>query len=188
MERAFRRGHDFRFRPRCQSLADRYEGLRRWEAGLQVTRGYEALFGVQTRNPTGDVRLVEFCLSLPEDQHRHDGVPRSLIQRAMKDFLPPDVLGNRRRGVQAADWLERAKADQARMLDELTRIEHSELASSALDLERIRELVQRLHETDAGESGTVNLQAVLASAFMVGSFLRWFESGMKWEEGDRSGA
>ena len=103
-------------RLKYQTRADRYEAIRRSEPGLQVTRGYEAMFGVQTRNPAGDARIVDFCLSVPEEQFQRDGMPRSLIRRAIQDRLPPEVLASRRRGLQAADWFESANDSRSRMI------------------------------------------------------------------------
>jgi asparagine synthase (glutamine-hydrolysing) len=173
-ERASPKGHSFHLRRPRSTRADRYECVQRAEPGL-ISRCYEALFGVQTRHPTGDVRIVEFCLSLPEEQYQLNGMSRSLIRRAMKDRLPPEVLANQRRGKQAADWFEAANAARFRMLDELARIEHSELAARALDLNRVRGLLRQMPELDAGPV-SFSYFGILAWAFMTGSFLRWFES------------
>ena len=176
-ERARRNGHDFYHRVKYQTRAGRYEALRRQEPAMQVTRGYEAMFGVQTRNPAGDARIIDFCLSVPEEQFQLDGMPRSLIRRALKDRLPPEVLDSRRRGLQAADWFESANDSRSRMVGELTLIERSGMASLALDLKRIRELLNRMPQLGTGPAPpALDYKAILGSAFMTGHFLRWFET------------
>ena len=60
-ERARRKGHDFYHRLKYQTRADRYEAIRRSEPAMQVTRGYESMFGVQTRNPAGDAGVSAVC-------------------------------------------------------------------------------------------------------------------------------
>jgi asparagine synthase (glutamine-hydrolysing) len=175
-ERARQKGHDFYARVRRDTPANRYAFLRSHDSGIQVGRGYEALFGVQSRNPTGDVRIVEFCLSLPEEQFQNNGISRSLIRRAMEHRLPPEVLSNQRRGVQAADWFEQVNGNRFRMLNELARIEDSELAARAIDLKRIRAMLQQTPELDtAARSISRGDREILGTAFMTGSFLRWVE-------------
>ena len=52
-------------------------------------------FSIETRLPFLDYRLAEFALSLPDDQ-RLDGVTtKSILRRALKDRLPPEVLARR---------------------------------------------------------------------------------------------
>jgi len=93
-----------------QSVADlrlaRYEALASQDFGAYLS-GYRAMFGVDMRSPTADVRLAEFCLALPEEQYFRDGMPRSFIRRALAGRLPRTVLENRKRGRQASDWFER---------------------------------------------------------------------------------
>ena len=66
-----------------------------------------ATFGIDTRTPAFDRRLVEFCIGVPNDQYRRKGNERWLIRRAMQGRLPELVLSNTKRGDQAADWFPR---------------------------------------------------------------------------------
>ena len=54
--------------------------------------------------------------------------------------LPPAVLANKKRGLQAADWYERLDASRAAMAVELDRLEQSALARRTLDLTRRRRI------------------------------------------------
>jgi asparagine synthase (glutamine-hydrolysing) len=67
--------------------------------------------GLDVRDPTADVRLLEFCLQVPDAQFRSGPNERWLIRRAMKDILPSQLLSNRRRGSQGADIAARLDAD-----------------------------------------------------------------------------
>jgi asparagine synthase (glutamine-hydrolysing) len=140
--------------------------------------GYQALFGVTSRAPASDVRLVEFCLAIPEEQYQRDGETRWLLRRAMAERLPPEVLKNRKRGLQAADWFERLRGAREQILDELTQIEQSDLARQALDLPRLRRLVEQMPHTIA-EPGQVmaDYRGVLELGLMTGCFIRWVETG-----------
>jgi asparagine synthase (glutamine-hydrolysing) len=173
-ERARAKEHDFYFRRGRETPAQRYEAVRRWGAETPVVSGLASLYGVQTRDPAGDTRIVEFAMSIPEEQHRHNGVPRSLIRRAMADRLPQEVLTNHRRGLQTADWFEQAAANQTLMLDELALIEKNDLAREAMDLEAARRLLNRIPDIVAKRAVVpLNYRAIIGSTLMTGSFLRW---------------
>lgn len=63
------------------------------------------------RDPTNDLRVVRFCLSVPEEQCVRDGVDRALIRRATRGWLPDKVRLNQKvRGLQGADGVHRMKA------------------------------------------------------------------------------
>lgn len=66
----------------------------------------EALWGLDVRDPTGDRRLIELCLSFPADQLVSAAAARPAYEAAFEDRIPPAVLHSRRRGVQGADWYE----------------------------------------------------------------------------------
>jgi asparagine synthase (glutamine-hydrolysing) len=127
-------------RARPDTRASRYERFLTADIRCDIERGYEALYQVQERDPTADLRLVEFCLSIPEEQYSRDGVSRRLVREAMRERLPREVLSNPLRGLQAADWFERLVAARPRLEEELAGFERSPLVRNALDLERLRGL------------------------------------------------
>jgi len=133
---------------------------------------------VQVRDPTADVRLVEFCLSLPEDQYLRDGVSRRLIRRAMADRLPVEVLHNRQRGLQAADWLESLSTARPRIAEEFDKLERSALASHAIDLARMHRLVDQMERVRSSQYRTFSdYRGVLQLGLTVGRFITWVEAG-----------
>ena len=48
-------------------------------------------FGIEPRDPFMDVRLVQFCLSLPPSQLQADGWPKIILRRAMARHLPKEI-------------------------------------------------------------------------------------------------
>ncbi len=143
-----------------------------------VIAGLEARFGIQTRDPTADARVVEFCLSLPADQFCRDAQPRWLIRRAMAGRLPEEILENRKRGLQAADWLSQLQTHQGRMLAELDRIGANDLARRALDLPKMRRLVEALPAVDASDPRALgNYRGVLDRGLDLGRFILWASEG-----------
>jgi asparagine synthase (glutamine-hydrolysing) len=166
-----------RARPTADTRRLRYTALAEQDFGAYLS-AYRAMYGVDMRSPTADVRLAEFCLALPEEQYLRGGEARSLIRRAMTGALPPVVLANRKRGMQAADWFERLVGARALVGAELDRLERSELAQRVLDLKRMRRLYERLPTGDtAADPVNYEYRGVLESGLMVGRFLCWFEAG-----------
>ncbi len=175
-ERSRARDCDQWQRRKVDTLAARSGRLMDAERGMGFNGGYSALYGVDIRDPTADVRVVEFCLSLPEEQYRRGGVSRWLVRRAMADRLPTEVLANRRPGTQAADWFERLSGARARVDEELAVLERNETAQAVLDLPRMRRLADRLDQPPADAAQRLlDYGLVLERGLMMGRFLRWFE-------------
>ena len=132
-------------------------------------------FGVDARDPTGDQRLIDFCLAIPDDQFLRDGQSRWLIRRAMAGRLPPDVLSSTRRGMQASDWFDRLSARQPQIEQILSRLEQDDLGRQMLDLERLRGLLGRWPAPQPANQQIVrDYGLLLQQGLMAGSFILWF--------------
>jgi asparagine synthase (glutamine-hydrolysing) len=119
------------------SRSERLGALRRLEAA-DYAKGSLARWRIDARDPTADRRLVEFCLSVPDEQFRLGGVPSSLARRAMADRLPKAVLRQRARGLQAADW-HSGFADPRRELGEMVaRLARCGETARMLDIARLQ--------------------------------------------------
>ena len=105
-------------------------------------KGVLAGWHIDGRDPTADVRLLEYCLAVPTEQFLHNGTPRALARRALADRLPKLVLEERRRGLQAADWHERLTAVRNCVAAEIDRLDACPPATKALDLPRLHRLVE----------------------------------------------
>jgi asparagine synthase (glutamine-hydrolysing) len=143
-----------------------------------INGAYSALYGVDIRDPTGDARIAQFCLSLPESQCSRQGVSRSLIRRAMADRLPAEIVNGTRHGIDTADWFERLSDARPTVDEELRLLERSETARAVLDLPRLRGLADTLGSppSDAYQR-LLDYRHVLERGLMAGRFLRWFEDG-----------
>ncbi|WP_411332978.1 asparagine synthase-related protein [Metabacillus indicus] len=72
------------------------------------------------RDPTNDLRVVQFCLSVPDDQYVQNGRDRSLVRRATNGWLPDEIrLNQKSRGVQGADGVHRMKAEWESFIQEV---------------------------------------------------------------------
>lgn len=73
--------------------AEQLETLRdsKLPRGLTLATHAAAVHGIELAHPFMDVRLVEFCLSLPSAQSLQGGYTRSILRRALRIELPPSV-------------------------------------------------------------------------------------------------
>jgi asparagine synthase (glutamine-hydrolysing) len=127
-------------RPR-NSFDDAVDALLTMDWG-EHRKGILGGWGLDKRDPTADVRLIEFCLSLPIDMLMKHGERRPLARAALVDRVAPEVLDERRKGYQSADWhvgLTRDRASVARLLDAMA---DNATASRLIDVERLRGLAR----------------------------------------------
>ena len=99
-------------------------------------------YGLWERDPTGDLRVVRFCLAVPFEQFVRHGMDRALVRRATAQVLPDEVrLNFRVRGIQGADWVHRIRPDWPGLVRELLQLCADPVASGYLHVERIRSVL-----------------------------------------------
>jgi asparagine synthase (glutamine-hydrolysing) len=135
------------FRPSADTYADRLASLRHVDLG-NYNKGMLGGWGVDQRDPTADLRLVEFCLNIPTEQFIVDGRPRSLLRRALAGRVPEVVLAEPNRGYQAADWHENVTAGRDEIGQWIARMVDCPPAADALDLPRLQRLIDQLPTSD----------------------------------------
>jgi asparagine synthase (glutamine-hydrolysing) len=114
-----------------------------------ITGTYGAKFSLKhsvwDRDPTNDLRLIKFCLSVPEEQFVRQGLDRSLVRRATKEYLPDEVrLNMRSRGVQGADGVHRMSNYWGAFIEELEKMSDDSIAGSFLNQSVIKETIIKI--------------------------------------------
>jgi asparagine synthase (glutamine-hydrolysing) len=163
---------DFNYRPRKNAV-----GARLWVLGridqANATKAALAGYGVDMRDPTADRKLIEFCMTLPTSMFLREGEFRVLGRRALADRLPGEVLEERRRGYQAADWHESLRAGREALQTEINRLEHVPAAGRILDLSNLREALDNWPSDGWSEPQVTNkYRFSLLRGGNVGHFLR----------------
>jgi asparagine synthase (glutamine-hydrolysing) len=100
---------------------------------------------IEARDPFTDLRLINFCLSLPPEQLQKDGWPKFILRRAMRGRLPEAVLW--RPGKEHLGW-----ATTLGLLEELdARDENAanETIEQYVDLAKVRPAARCPNHTEA---------------------------------------
>lgn len=164
-------GWDLSYRPWADGRRMRIATLGRIDAANYAAHANAA--GLETRDPTADLRLVEFCLSVPESQYLRDGHTRWLLRRFMGDVLPPEITQARRKGLQAADWYEGMEAALPALAEEVQRLAAHGGVGAFLDLPALQSLLARWPQGGWDQAETIErYRFKLLRGLAAGAFIR----------------
>ncbi len=130
--KARERDVDFSYRPRKDPFGLRLWALTRFDNGI-CFKGILGQWGLNLRDPLADKRVIEFCLSVPDEEYLRDGVPRSLARRAFGDRLPPEVANAIIRALQSPDWYEGIDKDLDAVRAEIAQIARTAGADAVIN-------------------------------------------------------
>jgi asparagine synthase (glutamine-hydrolysing) len=99
-------------------------------------------FGLRREDPTADRRLIELCLSIPDEAFAPNGMRRELYRYAFRNDLPAELLNQRGRGLQCSDFLQLFEQWLPEWARELDRLEGSSIAAKVFDLPRMRRMLE----------------------------------------------
>jgi asparagine synthase (glutamine-hydrolysing) len=123
-------------------------------------------YGMEVRDATADVRLIEYCMGVPDEQDTFEGGQRMLIRRAMAGILPDSVRWNTVRGKQTADLAARLIDDRAGMQSALSRLESAPEIARYMDIAAVRQAWNNLQST-AGRAPAAAAQVLLRAVNMA---------------------
>jgi asparagine synthase (glutamine-hydrolysing) len=167
-------GWDTSYRPWANGKQMRIAVINRMDQGNNFVASNA--YGLEVRDPTGDLRLLEFCLSVPESQYLRNGQTRWLLHRLMNNILPPEILFPKTKGLQAADWYEGIEKDLPRIRDNLAQmIEHGGVGKY-LDLDTLQQSLEDWPEDGWNKPEVIQAYRLkLLRGMSVGSFIRYVE-------------
>ncbi|MEH7180537.1 asparagine synthase-related protein [Neobacillus vireti] len=118
-----------------------------WNKSGTATTKLSLRYGLWDRDPTNDIRVIRFCLSLPAEQYVQGGMERSFIRRVTKGVLPDKVrLNHQVRGIQGADTIHRMTPIWNVFLHELKQLSTDPLVYDFINLESIRTILAHYGE------------------------------------------
>jgi asparagine synthase (glutamine-hydrolysing) len=114
--------------------------------------------GIICRDPTRDIRLIEYTLAIPYNQYVCNGSNRNLIRRAMKGKVPDLIrLNYSKRGVQGADWKYLLQIQKFNLAETFSKIVDTKFFNYFLDEEKIIRIAEELNKDneDNGDNDTI---------------------------------
>ncbi|GAA4839969.1 lasso peptide isopeptide bond-forming cyclase [Paenibacillus vulneris] len=150
-----------------------FEELFHWNASNTLATKLSLRYSVWKRDPTNDLRVIQFCLSLPEGQYVQNGLDRALIRRATKNLLPDNVrLNQTLRGVQGADWVHRILPHHSSLIRELDEMSRDSAISELLNGSLIRKGIDKVKAGLRPEDATNAELKFLMRGLIVYRFLK----------------
>ena len=145
-----------------------------WRADLMSFA--RCLHGLNFSMALGDVRLITFCLAIPEDQFLRDGTTRFLARRLLRAAgVPPIISENRQRGCQHPERHAHLTRAQPTLPAQIERLRRSPTARRLIDLDRLDHLI-RTWPADGADTQLVNrLGLLVESTLSIGALIAWAE-------------
>ncbi len=101
-------------------------------------------WGIDSRDPTADRRLIEFCLRIPMERLIWEGEPRAILRKMIEGRLPDSVVHSRKRGLQGADWQASLLMSGDSLVDEVERIAMFGPMAELVDIEKLKHLADTM--------------------------------------------
>ncbi|WP_176584709.1 lasso peptide isopeptide bond-forming cyclase [Priestia megaterium] len=152
-----------------------FEDVFHWNASNTLATKLSLRYGLWKRDPTNDLRVIRFCLSLPEEQYVQNGMDRALIRRSTENLLPDTVRLNQRiRGVQGADWVHRMMPHWSEFTDELRQLSKDQRVLEFVDGQGIEEAMSNIHEDTHAKYAINPYYKIMMRNLIVYRFIKKF--------------
>ncbi|MBO0962185.1 asparagine synthetase B [Neobacillus sp. MM2021_6] len=150
-----------------------YNQLFVWnKSGIANTK-FSLRYSLWDRDPTNDLRVIRFCLALPEEQYVQGGMERSFIRRATKGILPDKVRLNQHiRGVQGADTIHRMSSNWQPFMDEINQLCKDPITSELFDINVLKNSVEKIGHEPRPEFVWADEFKVLTRSLIVYRFIK----------------
>lgn len=135
-----------------QIRMDQFQKVHYWNTTGTYGSKLSLRYGVVDKDPTNDLRVIRFCLAVPEDQVVQNGLDRALIRRATEGYLPDDIrLNMLTRGVQGADGVQRMKPLWKGFINELESMILDPQISEILNINTLQKSLSVIKDDPKGD-------------------------------------
>jgi asparagine synthase (glutamine-hydrolysing) len=175
-ERLEQHGYDF-WGDTSQNVYDvrrkQFEKLYYWTISGTVGCKQSLRHSLWERDSTNDLRVIRFCLSVPENQYVQNGYGRSLVRRATKGYLPDSIRLNQKvRGIQGADGLYRMLPCWDVLVQEFKDTIEDPSVSGLLNKESLRKALAAVGDAPKPENVFDTELRILMRALIFRRFLK----------------
>jgi asparagine synthase (glutamine-hydrolysing) len=177
-ERMRQRGNDTGFVFSRDSRLLRINSLKRARSRRpDIRNAMRGVYGLDSSMPLGDLRLIEFCLAIPEEQFLRNGTSRYLARRLLRAAnVPAAITENKLRGRQHPEWFAHLSQARSSLPAQMERLRRSPTVHRLIDLDRLDHLIGNWPaDTATAERQMAGFRALLHGALSVGAFIAWAE-------------
>lgn len=152
-----------------------FEKLYYWNTTGTYSSKLSLKYSLWERDPTNDLRVINFCRSVPEEQYVRKGLDRSLIRRATNGYLPDKVrLNLLNRGVQGADGVHRMAKNWDSFVTELQQLSINPIVGEFLDMKVINKAILKIGKEARPEYAFDFDFRILMRSLIVSRFIKNF--------------
>ncbi|MEH7096701.1 lasso peptide isopeptide bond-forming cyclase [Neobacillus vireti] len=152
-----------------------FEDVFHWNASNTLASKLSLNYSLWKRDPTNDLRVIRFCLSLPEEQYVQNGMDRALIRRATENMLPDKIRLNQRiRGVQGADWVHRMVPVWNQFKEELEQLSRDSTLLQFIDARVLKKAIKKVTKEVRPEYAIDPDFKILMRSLIVNRFIKNF--------------
>ncbi|MFD1359155.1 asparagine synthase-related protein [Fictibacillus halophilus] len=156
-----------------------FESLNYWNITGTTGTKLSLNYSLRPHDPTNDLRVVQFCLSVPIEQYITKGLGRGLIRRATKGYLPDKVRLNQRfRGIQGVDVIQRMSVQWESFIEEVDNMCSDPIAEEFLNTEVLKVAKKNIRKDDAFNPSFSNL----TKSIIFYRFLKNLKGGEHYEK------
>ncbi|NOU97352.1 lasso peptide isopeptide bond-forming cyclase [Paenibacillus sp. LMG 31456] len=122
-----------------------FEEVYPWNATGTLGTKLSLRYSLWKRDPTNDIRVIRFCLSVPEGQYVQNGLDRALVRRSTKNLLPDNVRLNQSiRGVQGADCVHRMTPEWGSFIAELEQLSSDPIVAELINMPVLKAAISKI--------------------------------------------
>jgi asparagine synthase (glutamine-hydrolysing) len=152
-----------------------FNHLYSWNKSGTASTKLSLRYALWDRDPTNDLRIIRFCLAIPDEQYVNSGMERSLIRRATKNYLPDKVrLNQHSRGIQGADVINRMQSDWPKFMEELKQLIKDPRVADLLNMKVIKNAMTYIGESPRPEYIFNDHFRILTRSLVVYRFISSF--------------
>ncbi|MFJ7756087.1 asparagine synthase-related protein [Peribacillus muralis] len=150
-----------------------FQQLYYWNINGNISTKLSLRHAIAERDPTNDLRIIQFCNSIPESQYVLNGQDRSLIRRATKGYLPDNVrLNNKTRGIQGSDGIHRMAASWHSFMEEMQFLSKDDFMAEFINMEEVRKALTSIEQNPHPEKVFDDDFRVLMRTLIVSRFIK----------------
>ncbi|KIL35407.1 asparagine synthase [Cohnella kolymensis] len=155
---------------------NQFEQLYFWNKNGTLGTKLSLRYALWDRDPTNDLRVIRFCLAVPEEQYVQNGYDRALVRRATRNLLPDKVRLNQHiRGVQGADVIHRMARSWPAFIDELDRLAADPLIAEFIHIPAVTAAMGKLGKEPRPEYAFLPEFKLLTRSLIVYRFVKNLE-------------